>query len=51
MIFWWETLVEIEGLWGLGFGNDANAGPANTLFFAAGIEDEEHGLFGTLTPE
>ena len=43
--------IEIEGLWGLGFGNDANAGPANTLFFAAGIEDEEHGLFGTLTPE
>jgi uncharacterized protein (TIGR03118 family) len=42
--------VTIEGLWGLGFGNDATAGPANTLFFAAGIDDEQHGLFGTITP-
>jgi uncharacterized protein (TIGR03118 family) len=43
--------VVIDGLWGLGFGNGANAGPVNTLFFAAGINDEQHGLFGTLTPE
>jgi len=42
--------ITIEGLWGMAFGNDANAGPANTLFFAAGIDDEKHGLFGTLTP-
>ncbi len=42
--------ITIDGLWGLGFGNDATAGPANTLFFAAGIDDENHGLFGTLTP-
>lgn len=40
----------IDGLWGIGFGNDGNAGPSNTLFFAAGIEDEAHGLFGTITP-
>lgn len=42
--------IEIEGLWALGFGNGANAGPPTTLFFAAGIEDETHGLFGTITP-
>ncbi len=42
--------VAIEGLWGLGFGNDANAGPANSLFFAAGINDEQDGLFGSITP-
>src|SRR5262249_24174133 len=36
--------IEIEGLWGLGFGNGGTAGPTNTLFFAAGIEDETHGL-------
>jgi uncharacterized protein (TIGR03118 family) len=42
--------ITIDRLWGLGFGNDATAGPANTLFFAAGINDENHGLFGTLTP-
>jgi uncharacterized protein (TIGR03118 family) len=40
----------IEGLWSLSFGNGANAGPVNTLFFTAGIDDEAHGLFGTITP-
>jgi uncharacterized protein (TIGR03118 family) len=42
--------ITIDGLWGLKFGNGANAGPANVLFFAAGIQDEAHGLFGTLAP-
>jgi uncharacterized protein (TIGR03118 family) len=41
--------LEIEGLWGLGFGNGAIAGPTNTLFFAAGPDEESHGLFGSLT--
>jgi uncharacterized protein (TIGR03118 family) len=43
--------VEIDGLWGIGFGNGAGAGPTNTLFFAAGPDDESHGLFGTITAE
>jgi uncharacterized protein (TIGR03118 family) len=42
--------IAIEGLWGIMFGNDGAAGPSNTLFFSAGIEDEAHGLFGTLVP-
>lgn len=42
--------ITIDGLWGLGFGNDGNAGPSTTLFFAAGLDDEQHGLFGTITP-
>ncbi|MFT3869470.1 MAG: TIGR03118 family protein [Nibricoccus sp.] len=41
--------VKIEGLWAIAFGNGANAGPTNTLYFAAGIDDEAHGLFGSLT--
>lgn len=41
--------IAIKGLWGLGFGNGGTAGPANTLFFAAGTDDEQHGLFGTIT--
>jgi uncharacterized protein (TIGR03118 family) len=41
--------IEIEGLWGIGFGNGAASGPTNTLFFAAGPDDEEHGLFGSIT--
>jgi len=41
--------IKIDGLWAIAFGNGANAGPLNTLYFAAGIDDEAHGLFGTLT--
>ena len=41
--------IEIDGLWGIGFGNDANAGPSTTLFFAAGPDDEAGGAFGTIT--
>jgi uncharacterized protein (TIGR03118 family) len=45
-----NSLVTIDGVWSLTFGNDATAGPANTLFFTAGINNETDGLFGTLTP-
>jgi uncharacterized protein (TIGR03118 family) len=45
-----EKPIAIDGLWGIAFGNDANAGPAGTLFFAAGIVGEAHGLFGSLAP-
>jgi uncharacterized protein (TIGR03118 family) len=41
--------IVIDGLWGIGFGNGVNAGPTNTLFFAAGPDDETHGLFGSIT--
>jgi uncharacterized protein (TIGR03118 family) len=42
--------IAIDGLWGLGVGNDGLAGPSTTLFFSAGPDGETHGLFGTLTP-
>jgi uncharacterized protein (TIGR03118 family) len=45
-----DSILTIDGLWSLTFGNDANAGPANTLFFTAGINGEQDGLFGTITP-
>jgi uncharacterized protein (TIGR03118 family) len=41
--------ITIDGLWGLGFGNDAAAGPKTTLFFAAGPNDETEGRFGSIT--
>jgi hypothetical protein len=41
--------VKIDGLWGIGFGNGAAAGPTNDLYFAAGPDDETHGLFGSIT--
>jgi uncharacterized protein (TIGR03118 family) len=40
--------IKIDGLWALQFGNDATAGPATTLFFTAGPNDEQNGLFGTI---
>ena len=42
--------IAIDGLWALEFGNGApNNGPTDTLFFTAGPDEEEHGLFGTIT--
>ena len=42
--------IVIDGLWGLSFGSGGTAsGPATTLFFSAGPNDEADGLFGTLT--
>jgi uncharacterized protein (TIGR03118 family) len=41
--------IAIDGLWALGFGNGANAGPTTTLFFTAGPDEEAHGLFGGIT--
>jgi len=41
--------VVVDGLWGIGFGNGVSAGPTTTLFFAAGPDDETHGLFGSIT--
>jgi uncharacterized protein (TIGR03118 family) len=41
--------ISIDGLWGIGFGNGTGSGPTNSLFFAAGPDDETHGLFGSIT--
>jgi len=41
--------IEIEGLWGLSFGNGVTAGASNALYYAAGPGDESHGLFGRIT--
>ena len=41
--------LEIDGLWGLVFGNGVTAGDAATLYYAAGPDDETHGLFGKIT--
>jgi uncharacterized protein (TIGR03118 family) len=42
--------IQIDGLWGLRFGNGGAGGDTGTLFFSAGINGEADGLFGTLTP-
>jgi PKD repeat protein len=40
--------IVIDGLWALTFGNGTAAGDTNTLFFSAGTDGEQHGLFGAL---
>jgi len=40
--------IQIDGLWGIGFGNGLLNQPVNTLFFAAGPDDEQHGLYGRI---
>jgi uncharacterized protein (TIGR03118 family) len=42
--------IVIDELWDLKFGNGGNGGDVNTLYFSAGIGEEEHGLFGKLNP-
>ncbi len=43
--------ISIDGLWGIGFGNNGAAGPTTTLYFAAGPDEETHGLFGSITAD
>ncbi len=40
--------IQIDGLWGIAFGNGLLGQPVNTLFFAAGPADEAHGLYGRI---
>jgi uncharacterized protein (TIGR03118 family) len=40
--------IHVDGLWGIAFGNGLNDQPVDTLFFAAGPDDENHGLYGRI---
>ncbi len=42
--------IKTDGIWGLQFGNGASLGEANHLYYAAGPEDEEAGVFGKIQP-
>jgi uncharacterized protein (TIGR03118 family) len=41
--------IAIDGLWAIAFGNGSAAGPATSLYFAAGPTGGQHGLFGSIT--
>jgi uncharacterized protein (TIGR03118 family) len=43
-------LIQIDGLWGLAFGNGHSGQRTNVLYFTAGINDEADGLFGRIHP-
>ncbi|KIG01891.1 TIGR03118 family protein [Caballeronia concitans] len=42
-----SPIVE-HGAWGIAFGNDLSDQPSNTLFFAAGPNDEANGVYGRI---
>jgi uncharacterized protein (TIGR03118 family) len=42
------TAFAVPGLWGIAFGNGANNQPKNTLFYAAGTNDEANGAYGRI---
>jgi uncharacterized protein (TIGR03118 family) len=41
--------LQIDGLWGLAFGNGSSSGPKTTLYFTAGPYGEAHGILGSIT--
>lgn len=42
------TAIVEPGLWGIAFGNGLNNQPTNTLFFAAGVNNEADGVYGRI---
>jgi len=43
--------ITIDGLWGLAFGNGFSSQPVNTLFFTAGPNSEQNGLYGRINTQ
>ena len=42
------SVLAIDGLWAIAFGNGTASGPTTSLYFAAGPGGEAHGLFGSI---
>ncbi|HUC86317.1 MAG TPA: TIGR03118 family protein, partial [Candidatus Acidoferrales bacterium] len=42
------TPIEVSGLWAIAFGNGHSGGDAHTLYFTAGINGQNDGLFGSI---
>jgi uncharacterized protein (TIGR03118 family) len=40
--------IIVDGLWGIAFGNGFQNQPVNTLYYAAGPHDEQHGSYGRI---
>jgi uncharacterized protein (TIGR03118 family) len=43
--------IAIPDLWELIPGNGGSAGDPNAIYFTSGVQNEAHGLFGSLTPD
>jgi uncharacterized protein (TIGR03118 family) len=42
--------IRVDGLWGIAFGNGVAAQKTNSLYYAAGPNDEENGAYGVIEP-
>jgi uncharacterized protein (TIGR03118 family) len=42
--------IHVDGLWGIAFGNGVAAQKTNSLYYAAGPNDEENGAYGVIEP-
>ncbi len=40
--------IRYDGLWGISFGNGVAGQASNALYFAAGPDDESHGVYGVI---
>jgi len=49
LIFYQGKPIEIDGLWGISFAPATATTEKGWLYFAAGPDDEEDGLFGYVT--
>lgn len=44
------NILKVDKIWGILFGNGESLGDSNALYYAAGPNDEQDGLFGSLRP-
>jgi hypothetical protein len=42
--------IVIGDLWAISPGNGGSGGSTDTIYFTAGVQNEAHGLFGSITP-
>ena len=45
-----NSVMKIDGLWAISFGNNAQAGSSLSLYFTAGPNEGRDGLYGSITP-
>jgi uncharacterized protein (TIGR03118 family) len=46
----YQRRIRVDGLWGIAFGNGVAGQKTNSLFYAAGPNDEENGAYGVIDP-
>lgn len=45
-----QRKIQVDGLWGMQFGNGVASQKTNALYYAAGPNDEENGSYGVIEP-